>query len=161
MELLLLRHGTAEEAGPNTGFRDEPRELTDDGRRRMREAAAGMSALGLTPEVVLTSPLARCLQTAEIVCDALGGEPIPDDRLRPGMSLDDLSEAVGEIEQAAQVMVCGHEPSMSLVTADLIGGGDVEFKKGGLAVLALVSVRHNGATLLGLYPPRALRRLGR
>ena len=50
----------------------------------MRAAAEGMAALGIDAEVVLTSPLIRCRQTAEIVCAWLGGEPVEDARLARG-----------------------------------------------------------------------------
>jgi phosphohistidine phosphatase len=159
MRLLLLRHGIAEGAGPGTGFRDEPRELTPEGRARMQEQARGMAALGIAAGIVLTSPLVRCRQTAEIVGDALGLAPVEDDRLLPGMELDDLEEALLRHPGADPVLVCGHQPDLSEVVAELTGGGAVEFRKGTLAVLEVTALRPGGGRLRALYPPGALRAL--
>lgn len=127
----------------------------------MRAVAAGMRALGIAPDLVLTSPLVRCRQTAEIICEALGGAPVEDPRLRPGMRLGDLEDAHLEHPGAVAPMVCGHEPDLSQVVAELTGGGMVEFKKGGLAVLDVESLRPGRGRLRALYPPAALRLLGR
>lgn len=159
MLLLLLRHGIAEDAGPATGFRDEPRALTPDGVARMRRAAHGMAALALAPELILTSPLTRCLQTAELVQEALGGRLEDDPRLAPGMALEDLAGAIADRGSPPRVLACGHQPSMSLVTADLIGGGLVDFRKGSLAVLEVDALRPRGAVLRALYTSSSLRRL--
>jgi len=159
MLLLLVRHGIAEDAGPSTGYRDESRALTPDGIARMRRAARGMAALGLSVDLILTSPLTRCLQTAEIIQGTLGGTLEDDPRLAPGMTLDDLAGAVSDRGSPLRVMACGHQPNMSLVTSELIGGGDVDFRKGTLAALEVFSLRPHGALLRALYPSSALRRI--
>jgi phosphohistidine phosphatase len=159
VELSLLRHGVAEE-GPTDGEGgDEARALTPDGADRMRWAAAGMANLGLHPEVVLTSPLVRCRETARIVADAVGGEVVADERLKPGMGLEELAEAVAIVPEAARVMVCGHQPDLSQVAAALLGGGRVEFQKGALVVLEARTVQPGGAFLRAAYPPSTLRLL--
>jgi phosphohistidine phosphatase len=127
----------------------------------MRAAAAGMRALGIAPDLVLTSPLVRSRQTAEIICEALGGTPVEDPRLRPGMRLGDLEDALLEHPDAVAPMVCGHEPDLSQVVAELTGGGMVELKKGSLAILDVESLRPGRGRLRALYPPAALRLLGR
>jgi phosphohistidine phosphatase len=127
----------------------------------MRAAARGIAALGIGADVVLTSPLIRCRQTAEIVCERLGGEPREDPRLAPGMSLENLAEALLEHPGAASVLVCGHEPDLSGVVAALTGGGMTDFRKGSLALLDVAEVRPAGGRLRALYPPAALRMLGR
>ncbi|HSJ73426.1 MAG TPA: phosphoglycerate mutase family protein, partial [Miltoncostaeaceae bacterium] len=98
----------AEDAGPRTEFRDAPRGLTPEGAARMRAAADGMAALGIDADVLLTSPLARCRQTADIVAARLGGEPLEDRRLSPGMDLHGLGDALLAHPQAGSVLVCGH-----------------------------------------------------
>jgi phosphohistidine phosphatase len=125
----------------------------------MEQAARGMAALGIAAGVVLTSPLVRCRQTAEIVGGALGVTPVEDDRLRPGMELDDLEEALLRHPGADPVLVCGHQPDLSEVVAELTGGGAVEFRKGSLAVLEVTSPRPEGGRLRALYPPGVLRAL--
>ena len=160
MLLGLLRHGVAHDAGPETAFRDESRELTDEGRRRMQAAATGIARLHLGFEAVVTSPLTRCVQTAEIVGDALGVAPRVWQPLRPGFHVRGLINLLLEYPEAEAVLICGHQPDMSTVTADLIAGSWVEFKKGALALIELPVLREHAGHLVALYPPATLRRLG-
>lgn len=160
MRLLLLRHGIAEDAGPATGHRDEPRALTAGGRGRMEAEARGMAALGVAVEGIVTSPLVRCRQTAEIVAAALGTTVREDPRLRPGAHLDQVEDVLIDHPGAASLLLCGHQPDLSLIVAELTGGGAVEFRKGSLAVLDVESARPAGGLLRALYPPAALRLLG-
>src|SRR5262245_42998116 len=160
MRLMLMRHGIAEDAGPDTGYRDEPRALTDEGRARMEQAARGLRALGVEASLVLCSPLVRCRQTADIVAAVLGVEPVEDHRLRPGMELDDLADALMLHPGAGPVLVCGHNLDLPHAVADLTGGGSVDFRKGTLAVLDVEAVAPRGGRLRALYPPSALRAIG-
>src|SRR5438034_11639970 len=73
-EIYLIRHGLAEERGDSWPD-DAKRPLTDEGISRMRKSVRGLSRLGVTLDVVLTSPLVRARQTAEIV--AAGVSPRP------------------------------------------------------------------------------------
>lgn len=160
MILALLRHGIAEDPGPSTGYRDEPRRLTPRGIARMTEAADGMAALRLSPDVILTSPLRRCVETATIVSDRLACPVRTVEGLRPGARAASLLDVCAEYPDAGCVMACGHQPDMSLITADIIGGGVVEFRKGSMCLIELARPRPGGGTLVGLHPPRTLRRLG-
>ncbi len=157
MRLMLMRHGIAEDAGPATGYDDEPRALTDEGRARMEQAAQGLRALGVQASLVLCSPLVRCRQTADIVAAALGLHPVEDPRLRPGMELDDLADVLMLHPGADPVLVCGHNPDLPHAVADLTGGGSVDFRKGTLAVLDVDAVAPRAGRLRALYPPSALR----
>lgn len=158
--LLLLRHGIAEDAGPATGYEDAPRALTEDGIVRMRLAAAGVAALGLGVDTILSSPLVRCRQTAEIVAAALGLPVSLDARLAPGMDLDGVEDLLIEHPDAKAALLCGHQPDLSRLVAALTAGGAVEFRKGSLAVLGTEAPRRGGGRLRALYPPAALRELG-
>ncbi len=126
----------------------------------MRAAADGMAVLGIEADVVLTSPLVRCRQTADIVAVRLRRKPIEDRRLAPGMDLEALGGALLRHPDAGSVLVCGHQPDLSEVVAALTGGGAVEFRKGSLALLEIDGARPGGGRLRALYPPSALRRLG-
>lgn len=157
--LLLMRHGIAEDAGPETGYEDEPRALTEDGMARMRIAAAGVAALGLGVDTIVSSPLVRCRQTGEIVAAALGLPLTEDARLAPGMDIDGVEDLLMERPDAQTVLLCGHQPDLSLLVAALTAGGSVEFRKGSLAVLAIEAMRRGGGRLRALYPPASLRGL--
>lgn len=158
--LALLRHGIAHDAGPDTEWRDEPRRLTTEGLERMRQAARGIATLELPVETVLSSPLTRCAETAGLVADRLGNEVREHAALRPGMRSDLLIDLLAEYHDTQGLLVCGHQPDLSLVVADLTGAA-VDFRRGSLAVIRLDGLRHRAGTLTGLYAPRVLRRLGR
>jgi phosphohistidine phosphatase len=159
VRLLLLRHGIAEDAGPDTGFRDEPRALTPEGARRARLAAAGMARLGLTADVALHSPLRRCRQTAAIVASAIGAPLAEESRLRPGMDLDRLEDALLRHPDAASALVCGHQPDLSEVLGELTGGR-VAFRPGTLAVVDVDELRRGGGRLRTVHPPPLLGAMG-
>lgn len=159
MRLLLMRHGVAEDAGPSTGFRDEPRALTPEGRERIIAAARGVLRLDLGIREIISSPLVRCAQTARIVGDALGIAPALDDRLRPGCELDAVADLLLEHPGSECVLLCGHQPDMSGLVAELTGGM-AEFRKGTLAVIEADALRSRGGYLKALYPPSTLRSIG-
>ena len=157
MRLLLLRHGIAEDAGPATGHRDAPRALTPEGVARMRAAARGMAVLGVGADALLSSPLVRCRQTADIVAAAIGAGVREDPRLRPGADLGAVEDLLLEHPGARSVLLCGHQPDLSEILAALTGGAEVDFRKGTLAVVDLTAPRPGGGRLRALYPPSALR----
>ena len=158
MLLALLRHGVAEDAGPATGYRDEPRRLTDDGARRVGEVAAGMARLGIRPDAILTSPLARCVQTAEIVAAGAGVAVRRHDVLRPGARAQALLDVLAEYPDVACVLACGHQPDLSYITQELTGGL-ADYRRATLGLIDLRDLRPQRGTLVGLYPARVLRRI--
>jgi phosphohistidine phosphatase SixA len=126
----------------------------------MQNEARGMAALGIGADVILTSPLVRCRQTAAIVAAAIGGTPRDEPRLRPGSHLDLVADVLLEHPDAGSVMICGHQPDLSELIAALTGGGEVQFRKGSLAILDVESPRPAGGRLQALYPPGILMALG-
>jgi phosphohistidine phosphatase len=123
--LVLLRHAKAEPAG---GISDELRPLALAGRRQCPGVGAALSAAGLVPEHVLVSSAVRTRQTWELVCTGLGDVPEPevdvDDRLY-GAGPGDVVDLVRALDdRVRQVLVVGHEPTMSGTAALLAGDGD-------------------------------------
>ncbi len=141
MILYFLRHG---KAGSPRASNDDSRELTDAGRAALRAAAHVWSRLNLRPDVVLSSPLARAMQTAELFCEAVGGSPTVDDRLRPGASWGDLGRAMAAHPDARRVMFVGHEPDLSAAIVELTGAASVRMRKGGLACIEFYGVPEPG-----------------
>lgn len=141
MILFLLRHGKAGQ--PRAGD-DDARELTDDGVAALQAAAPLWQQLNVRPDVVLTSPLPRARQTAELFCAAVGGEPVVDDRLRPGAGWGDMARAMAEHPDARRVMFVGHEPDLSSVAALLTGASSVRMRKGALAAIEFYGVPEPG-----------------
>jgi phosphohistidine phosphatase len=125
----------------------------------MIAAARGLLRLDLGIRGIVSSPLVRCAQTAQIVGEALGLEPALDTRLRPGCDLDAVADLLMEHPESDRMLLCGHQPDMSGVVAELTGGM-AEFRKGALAVLEVDALRPRGGYLTALYPPVALRSVG-
>ena len=142
MILYFLRHG---DAGSPRAADDDARHLTDAGRAALRAAAPLWRRLNLRPDAVISSPLARALQTAELLCDAVGGSPIADDRLRPGAGWPQLAQAMSTQPSARRVMFVGHEPDLSTAIIELSGASSVRMRKGGLACLEFPGVPEPGA----------------
>jgi phosphohistidine phosphatase len=130
--LYFLRHGKAGSPRPTD---DDARELTAAGEDALRAAAPLWRRLNLRPDIVLSSPLPRALRTAELFCEAVGGTPIADDRLRPGASWGDFARAMATHADARRVMFVGHEPDLSSAVVELSGAAAVRMRKGGLACL--------------------------
>jgi phosphohistidine phosphatase len=141
--LYFLRHGDA--GTQASGMADDERLLTDGGIAALRSAAPLWRRLNLRPDVVLTSPLARARQTADLFCEAIGGEPTADDGLRPGASWGNLARAMSAHPDARRVLFVGHEPDLSSAIAELSGAGSVRMRKGSLACLEFYGVPEPGA----------------
>jgi phosphohistidine phosphatase len=140
--LYFLRHG---KAGDPRAVDDDRRELTANGIRSLRAAAPIWHRLNLRPDVVLSSPLARALQTAELLCEALGGSPVVDDRLRPGARWDQFGRALADHPDARRVMFVGHEPDLSGTIEVLTGAASVRMRKGSLACVEFYGVPEPGS----------------
>ena len=141
MILYFLRHG---KAGSPRAMDDDDRELTAPGVAALRSAAPLWQRLNLRPDVVLTSPLPRARQTADLFCEAVGGKPVADDRLRPGARWADLAQAMAAHRDARRVMFVGHEPDLSSAVAELSGAASVRMRKGGLACLEFYGIPEPG-----------------
>src|SRR5262252_2962584 len=94
MELYLLRHGVAEDRAA-TG-RDADRRLTEEGREKLRRVLERAHVVGVRPSLILSSPLRRALETAEIAGRELGyeGKIIRTPALAPESSPQKIWEAV-------------------------------------------------------------------
>lgn len=155
MQIYFLRHGIAFDRAPDGT--DRSRALTPEGISHMEQEAAGLKQLGVSVDLLLTSPFVRARQTAEIVGPLLGREPQIEPALSSGMTPQALI-AVLEQQQAQSVMVVGHEPDLSEAISFLIGGGMIAMKKGGLALVELWPGTPRGV-LHWLLAPKILRAL--
>lgn len=168
MKLYLLRHGQAVEAA-EVGGSDEARMLTAEGRERTVRAAEAMRRLRVGPGVILTSPLPRALETAELTAGQLEGRPEvrQDKRLRPGATPADCIGAMRDAGGRSDLMLVGHNPDLEQLLGWLIapdGRARLTMRKGGLAVVevfgGLESLSRPGAgNLLALWPGKALARM--
>jgi phosphohistidine phosphatase len=140
MKLYIIRHGLAGEHGDPRYPNDRMRPLTDEGRKRFGDTMKHLANVGLEPEIVATSPLVRCRQTAEIVIDRVRGKPklVELPALEPGSDLDALIEWTNQ-QSKDEVAWVGHAPDVSDLAAALLGPrGEtvIRFAKGAIACIA-------------------------
>lgn len=162
MQLLLVRHAIACERDLQRWPDDGARPLTPRGRRRAREAATGVGRLATPPERVLSSPLRRAQQTADIL-HRYAKWPRAEEcaLLLPEAAPAALLALLGA-GSAEHVAVVGHQPALGrLLSACLVSqprGASFELKKMGMALIAFEGVACAGrGRLLWLLTPRALR----
>lgn len=161
IRLYLLRHGIAVPPG-TPGYDDDERPLTPKGRKRMRQIAFGLKCLGLKVDRIVTSPLPRALQTAEIVAEALETADLLEqaDELKADRSADSIRQWL-TTRPESRLMIVGHNPAFSDLPGLLVTGEPIpllELRKGGLAAFA--SGPDGGLRLDWLARPRLLRRIG-
>ena len=161
-ELYLVRHGLAEERG-EAWPDDTKRPLTDEGISRMRKAARGLARLGVSVEVVLTSPLVRARQTAEILAGALDPRPslVNVDSLAPDGA---YASVVADLEKHARktrLALVGHEPMIGEFAARILGSRHpIEFKKGAVCRIDIDDLPPAGpGDLRWMLTPKILRAL--
>lgn len=164
VKVYVVRHAEAEEVRP--GRRDAERELTRQGRAEFEQVVAGLAALGVRLDTILTSPLIRARQTAEILARALPGPaPTEIDALAPGGTFERVFRALRDPAHESGIALVGHEPGLgalvSLASTGVASDG-TPLKKGGVACLRFEGEpRPKGATLAWLLTPKQLRRLAK
>jgi phosphohistidine phosphatase len=159
MRLYFIRHGHAEDAqGPE--FDDFARRLTPKGTETTRALAALLKGLGLAPAKLYSSPRVRARQTADILAKELRVTVSVREEVNFGFNAAAAAALIAGQPDDCDVLFIGHEPDLSLVTAELIGGGEVVMKKGGLARIDLISREPLKGALLWLLAPRLLEGMG-
>ena len=159
-ELYLIRHGVAEARG-DAWPDDTKRPLTEDGMSRLRKQSRGLARLGVAIDVVLTSPLVRTRQTAEIVAAAFDELPhiVNVDSLAPGGAHAAVLADLEKHAKKARIAIVGHEPGLGELAARLIGTRHpVAFKKGAVCRIDLDVLPPAGpGDLRWFLTPRVLR----
>ncbi len=164
-EFYIMRPGIAVIRGPSSIIDDAKRPLAPDGKQKMRAIASGLVRMGFDVDWIVTSPLVRAVETAEIVGETLTSKPPLDfcDALRPGGSGEDLIEFLAKRAHRRRVLVVGHEPDLSNLAARLIGAGrnaNVAFKKGGCCLIAFKEFPPKSpGQLMWWLTPRIMRKL--
>lgn len=164
MRVYLMRHGRAILRGEPGSPPEAERFLTPDGIEKTRQAARGLPALGLAPDALLSSPYLRAMQTAELAAEALD---FPADKIRqtdallPEKNPAELFKELSRLK-ADEVICFGHAPNVDLVIACLVSSHSpiTALKKAGVAALEISSFSPLRGVLIGIYTPRALRKLG-
>ena len=161
-ELYLVRHGLAEERGEKWPD-DTKRPLTEDGSDRMRKAARGLTRLGIAIDVVLTSPLVRARQTADIVAAAIDPRPslVTIESLAPSGSYPAVVADLEKHARKTRIALVGHEPNIGELAARLIGARmPFEFKKGAICRIDFDVLPPKALGQLRWFlPPRFMRKV--
>jgi phosphohistidine phosphatase len=131
--LYFMRHGSA--GSHSMAADDDDRTLTATGVAALQAAGPIWRRINLRPDTVISSPLPRALQTAELLVAGLrlSDPPVVDDRLRPGAGWADLARAMAAGPDARRVMFVGHEPDLSSAICLLTGARAVRMRKGAIA----------------------------
>lgn len=153
MDLYFLRHGEAD--WPNWEKDDDERPLTKRGKKEIHEVGAFLKRVKGWPDLIVTSPLPRAAQTAEIAAKHLKVKCRDDKLLRPGFRRDELERLLRKYPEES-LMVVGHEPDFSEVISELTGAS-LKLPKAGVALIELNRSWRDGR-LLWLFPPKFAKR---
>lgn len=163
-ELYLMRHGVALARESGGALDDAKRPLTPDGKAKMKQIAGGLGRLGFAVDWIVTSPLVRAVETAEIVAESVGDVPVDFcDSLRPGGTPEALVAFLAKQPARKRVLLVGHEPGLSELAARLLGAGrhaNLSFKKGGCCLITFNEFPPKSpGRLVWWLTPRVMRKL--
>ena len=157
VKIYFLRHGIAADTQTWNGG-DAGRPLTDEGCDRLAREAKTLAKLDLDVDLIVTSPLLRAKQTAEIVGGRLGLKKniVEDARLAGGFDPERLAAILQDYPDAKGAMLVGHEPDFSTTVGRLVGDAQIDLKKGGVACVDLPDRAAMHGRLLWLVSPKIL-----
>ena len=162
LELYLVRHGEAAERGKEYPD-DSKRPLTSQGLSRLRKEAHALNALGVSFDLIITSPLVRTRQTADVLAEEMKSKPpvTTSDALAPAGSQASVMQELGKHMRKARVALVGHEPNIGELAARLIGArAPMEFKKGAICRIDFEVFPPKGIGQLRWFlTPRMLRKV--
>lgn len=167
MEIYVIRHGISEPLGHDNDFSDEKRNLTDEGRNRMRETARGLRKLGVEVDLLMTSPFARAVETADIIAAAIGvgkKEIQQSANLAPGASAEALFAEIKGQSGVESIAIVGHQPDLGGLISRIIQSSapSIQLKKGGACCVNVTeTVPSLRGDLVWLLTPRQLRFIAR
>jgi phosphohistidine phosphatase len=167
VEIYIMRHGDAVDAMDPAMKTDEMRPLTDLGKEETATMARILERLGVKPDAILTSPLVRARETAEIVASELGVRmPAVSDELGPGGSLPGVLNDILNAGPPRQVLLSGHMPSVGRLVGYLVWASSetiVQFRTAAICRVDLPDLTPypGSGDMRWLLPPRAAGRLTR
>lgn len=162
LELYLIRHGVAAERGDDYPD-DSKRPLTGGGISRLRKEAKALDAMEIGFDHIITSPLVRTRQTADVFAEALKSKPSisQSDALAPAGTPAAVIQELARHAKKGRVALIGHEPNLGELAARLIGArSPLEFKKGGICRIDFDVLPPKGIGQLRWFvTPRMLREI--
>jgi phosphohistidine phosphatase len=165
MEIILIRHAKAETRDANSWPDDDLRPLTAEGRAEQRAAARAMKKMGIKFDFLVTSPLLRAKETADLVAKSYRwseAAQVAED-LGHEYSVGAVVKLLAKFPPDAAVALVGHEPDLSDLASALVSkNGDVNIavKKSGVVGIEFDGPAEAGkGTLLFHLKPGHLRKL--
>ena len=163
MQLYIVRHGIAIDREEPKCPPDPERYLTEEGVDKTKQAAAGLAAIGVTADLLFTSPYVRAAQTAQIFAAALDypkQKIRQSDLLLPGAEPSLLFRELVKERQASSVFLFGHAPQLDDIIATALGSKRhlTALKKAGVALIELKRISPPLGVLVWLATPKILRR---
>ena len=156
VQLHLLRHAHAGDPEKWSGP-DEIRPLSSKGRRQAELMAHFLREAGFDPDVVLSSPMTRALETAEIVARAIGRKVIVVEELAGPLELPRVDALLDAVNDPTRPLLVGHDPDFSSLAAELLGLAELPLRKGAILRLdTMRPLRPARAILRWLVPPELL-----
>jgi phosphohistidine phosphatase len=153
MQLYFLRHGEAD--WPGWTKPDDERPLTDFGKKEVLQVAKFLNRLKVKADLIVTSPLPRASQTAEIAAQQLKTKLRQDEALEPGFGISEL-RTVLKRHGSKVLMLVGHEPDFTSVISALTAAS-LKLSKAGVALVDIDPETEKGR-LLWLFPPKFARK---
>ena len=166
MEVILIRHAKAEPRDANSWPDDDQRPLTAEGQAEHRAVMRAAKKMGVKFDFLVTSPLKRARESADIVSNVYRWpeEPQVAAELGHGFSVAAVVKLLAKFPPSSRVALVGHEPDFSELATALIGGKTglgLQLKKSGIAGIRFEGPAEAGTgTLLFLLKPSQLRRIG-
>ena len=166
MQLYIVRHGIAIDREDPKCPADPERFLTEEGLEKTSDVAEGVAKLCEAPDLMLTSPYVRALQTAELFADALDyprQKIRKTDGLLPGAEPQQLFRELAKDKELSSAFIFGHAPHLDELLATALGSKQhiSALKKAGVALLELKRLSPPSGQLIWLATPKLLRRVGK
>jgi phosphohistidine phosphatase len=162
MDLFILRHG---EAGKRIapGHNDARRPLTVAGEEEITEIAEALERIGIRFDIILTSPLKRAYQTADIVAKEFKAQKKMQklQELSPEGNRFAFYQKLSSFKEGTSILVVGHNPYLSEMVSEMFADekyGRIDIKKGGIVRIRVTSATPKlKGELRWLITPRLLR----
>jgi phosphohistidine phosphatase len=165
MELFILRHAEAVDLAEVASGLDADRHLSDEGKMKLRLYAKSLKYLGVSFDLIYSSPYKRAMETAEIAAEMLDYKKGVEkcDYLLPGGDQGQLFNLLQKHIDQPSVLLVGHEPSLGLLASMLISGKkgyNLRFKKCGLCLIEINEFPPKGlGELIWFLTPKIMKNL--
>ncbi|HEX7591804.1 MAG TPA: histidine phosphatase family protein [Candidatus Limnocylindrales bacterium] len=152
IQLHLLRHAHAGDPMKWKGP-DEVRPLTEKGRQQSERLGIFLARSGFRPDAILSSPLTRAMETAQLVGAALDVPVKVARELGNELDFETIEDLLREAGNPHRPILVGHDPDFSLLAAELVGASELPVRKATLVRIDVSLPLQPGAGILRWFLP--------